>query len=347
MSDWITLSETAGTSGTTTITVTVSSMNSGHSRNAVLKVIALNRAANVVINQTDEPTYITVYYNIPNAGRNTILHNGTHIYKMRVDGGEWIYSNYINVQQVHDYSAYTDYTFSTSGIHMIEYDTVDKKISSNNYGGPNFSYLSNIVEVNIPGAYTEIGAGTFSNSINLSSITLHEGTEIINGFNNTSITYIVVPESVTYIGANCFSDCTSLKTIKIPDSVTEVKGSCFSGCTSLENVILPSGCTNIAGAAFSGCTSLKTITLPSTLNGLGSYAFADCSSLKEIYSYRYSYVSIYEPGSPIDTGNKPFLNVGLNGILHYPAGSNYYSYYWMPNREGYLGYYGWTAVEDL
>ena len=70
---------------------------------------------------------------------------------------------------------------------------------------------------------------------------LKDGTLEIRGFAGDEAKEIVIPETVkgkkvTSIGDAAFMDCTSLTSVMIPDSVTKIGGYAFSGCTSLETV---------------------------------------------------------------------------------------------------------------
>lgn len=47
------------------------------------------------------------------------------------------------------------------------------------------------------------------------------------------ITSVVIPDSISAIGANAFSNCVNLKSINIPVSVTTMEEQVFSGCTNL------------------------------------------------------------------------------------------------------------------
>ena len=59
------------------------------------------------------------------------------------------------------------------------------------------------------------------------------------------MTSITIPEGVTEIGHNAFSDCSGLTSVIISKSVTEIGNDAFNGCNSLENITILSSVTNI------------------------------------------------------------------------------------------------------
>ena len=115
--------------------------------------------------------------------------------------------------------------------------------------------------------------------------------------------YIDFTESITSIGSDAFSGCSSLTSITIPDSVTEIGHKAFNKCSSLTafygkyasvdnrfliidgvlnsfapagltEYIIPDSVTSIGSYAFSGCTSLKSITIPESVTSIEEYAFS-------------------------------------------------------------------------
>lgn len=83
--------------------------------------------------------------------------------------------------------------------------------------------------------------------------------------NCSSLTSVVIPDSVTSIGEYAFTYCSSLTSVVIPDSITSIGYRDFAGCTSLTSVEIGNGVTSIGGEAFSGCNSLRSIIFNGTL----------------------------------------------------------------------------------
>ena len=91
-----------------------------------------------------------------------------------------------------------------------------------------------------------------------------------------------IPDTVTAIGKDAFSDCASLVTVTIPDSVRTIDYAAFENCKNLQKVTIPESVKTIGSSAFSGCESLYDINIPSKVNSIGSAAFARCTSLSSI-----------------------------------------------------------------
>ena len=98
----------------------------------------------------------------------------------------------------------------------------------------------------------------------------------------SSLTSIIIPDTVTSISKNAFRNCTNLTSINIPNGITIIEDGVFLGCTSLRTIVIPEGVTSIGKNAFANCSSLISISLPSTLESIGDYAFNKCESLYNI-----------------------------------------------------------------
>jgi len=138
-----------------------------------------------------------------------------------------------------------------------------------------------------------------------------EGTRIICNhafFWCSSLSNIVVPNSVISIGDRAFSCCSSLSSIVIPDSVTDIGNDAFSHCSSLSSIVIPDSVTDIGNDAFSHCSSLSNIVIPDSVTSIGDYAFSGCSSLSNIVI----------PDSVISIGNGVFSGCLLLEYISIP-----------------------------
>ena len=148
-------------------------------------------------------------------------------------------------------------------------------------------------------------------------VNVKEGTLIIGiqaFYNCSSVTNVVIPNTVTTLEEGAFYVCESLANITIPNSVTSIGRFVFTGCFNLEqiaveegnpvydsrnncnaiietasntllfgckNTIIPSSVTNI-GSAFNYTSTPTSITIPDGVKTIESNAFAYCENLTSI-----------------------------------------------------------------
>lgn len=123
-------------------------------------------------------------------------------------------------------------------------------------------------------------------------------------FRSSNFRRIVLPDSITFIGAEAFKDCPSLEYVKLPLDLQVIQRSSFENCESLIEVVLPYGLKRIAKGAFRNCPELKSLNhfmkrgisatmtvdydlvernLPSGLDYIGESAFDGCASLTDVH----------------------------------------------------------------
>ena len=90
-----------------------------------------------------------------------------------------------------------------------------------------------------------------------------------------------VPNGVTSIEEEAFS-CCGLKEISLPDSVDYLGANLFCNCTELESVRLPANLKILPPFLFCGCKSLKKVEMPLEIQDFSEGLFAECASLEEI-----------------------------------------------------------------
>lgn len=95
-------------------------------------------------------------------------------------------------------------------------------------------------------------------------------------FNCSNITTIIIPDSVTRIGARAFSDCSELTSVTIPSNLKYLDTGAFSRCSKLTSIALPNTLISIGGGAFADCMGFKEFTIPEGVLTIGDSAFISC-----------------------------------------------------------------------
>ena len=77
---------------------------------------------------------------------------------------------------------------------------------------------------------------------------------------NTTLTAIVLPDTITKIGESAFKNCTNLENINITESITVFGNQCFNGCAKLTGTLtIGANVTSIGYVAFNGTGYTKLV----------------------------------------------------------------------------------------
>jgi len=146
-----------------------------------------------------------------------------------------------------------------------------------NYGdkvSDGFIYTDNGSEVTITSCENQNFCGT---SIvipsTIDSMPVTAVAEYAFAYNNSDITDVSLPNTLTTIGRHAFIGDDWIGSINIPDSVTSMGDSAFYGCQGLTSITIGTGLTQIPPFAFTGASSLANLSLPNTLTTVGEGAF--------------------------------------------------------------------------
>lgn len=170
-----------------------------------------------------------------------------------------------------------------------------------------FENCSSLTTVQASSALTSIGSRAFAETSALSSFTFPQTLTAVGAesFTGSGIVTANLPQSITYLGAGAFADCTKLVYAQVPAAIQAVRERTFRNCTELKNVSIPEGIRYIGAAAFQNDVSLQTVdfaqsllticdnafegsgvgeglVLPPALRTIGSRAFAGCMRLTSL-----------------------------------------------------------------
>jgi hypothetical protein len=177
-----------------------------------------------------------------------------------------------------------------------------------------FAFTTNNGAITITRYYGPLGTNvTIPSSINGWPVTTIAGKD----FQNSGLTSVTIPKSVTNIAGGAFAYTATLTAITvatnnpaysslngvlfnrnqtslvqypggklgayaIPNNVSSIGSEAFAGCTNLTGVTIGNNVTSIGFRAFDICTSLTSATVPNSVTTMGGGAFTFCTSLTNI-----------------------------------------------------------------
>ena len=151
--------------------------------------------------------------------------------------------------------------------------TVPNTVTTIGYSA--FYFAQHLTNISIPASVTSIGNDAFGNSPSLTTINIpplitNLGYSLFGG--STQLATIIFDSSnnLLTIGDYVFQD-TAITSITLPNSVTSIGSFAFFGAVSLSSITIPPPVTSIGSNAFLSCTSLTDVSLTlSAINALNS-----------------------------------------------------------------------------
>ena len=160
-----------------------------------------------------------------------------------------------------------------------------------------------------------------------------------DAFFYSDLTSIVIPPSVTTIGAGAFWGCSSLSSVTFAEGsqLSVIMNDAFYDCPALSSIIIPASVTTIGECAFQYCYLLSSVTFAegSKLNAIGIYAFnstaltsieipASVTSIG-LYAFTSSYnlasVTVNWTESLPSLDIYTFTDINENAVLNVPFGT--------------------------
>ena len=163
----------------------------------------------------------------------------------------------------------------------------------------------------------------------IKSITLSNGLEEIAdcAFQNTSISEIVIPDTVKKIGINIFKDCKNLTKVTFPTGIETIPERTFYNCDNLTTVNIPDTVKTISAKAFYNCSYLNTVNISNSVEVIENKAFYQCEKLKTVN---------------IDT-----VSCSLNVIAGYAFSETDITNFSLPNKIDTIAEYSFANCSNL
>jgi len=159
------------------------------------------------------------------------------------------------------------------------------------YGGVTYSVTSigdraflnctKLTKITIPTSVTSITGDANFENCRLKTVDIPPGVTRLGGqvFKYNTLTSITIPDNITSIGDNAFSQCGQLTSITLSPNITKIPDYMLYGAYSLKEISIPSAVTSIGAYAFRGCSALKTIQIPSAVTSIGYEVFRECTEV--------------------------------------------------------------------
>lgn len=122
-----------------------------------------------------------------------------------------------------------------------------------------FYAMTSLEKIVFPSCVTNICRFACKDCTNLAEVLFPANLNSIEEyvFDNSGLTSIEIPSSVTYLSYAVFRGNTRLKNATILANISSIPSCLFERCSALETVKIPSSVFEVGDMAFEGCTSLK------------------------------------------------------------------------------------------
>ena len=128
-----------------------------------------------------------------------------------------------------------------------------------------------------------VGDNALGNNTTINFLVIPNSIKTIGNYSffNTAISTVIIPKSLESIGNYAFASSLSLARIDYPDDVmlTSIGNYAFQNCDSLTEVIIPESVTSIGNNAFSHCDGLVNVTIESQAVTNSENLFMSCTNL--------------------------------------------------------------------
>ena len=268
--------------------------------------------------------------------RNTVLEVGTHLF-----------NNCTSLTSITDpegINKLTDYMFANTGFDKINIPATITNIS----GDGIFENCKNLSVVTFADGiqiekYTTLGGRAFYGCDKLESIKLPDGISELGDWDNgmafgncTSLKYVYIPGTCSYIGPSAFYNCTSLETVELDERFF---------WTDEQDVNYEYGMYGIGAYAFYNCVSLKRFEFPpESLGDVYPHAFENCTSLDGVYyikGWSWLYGTFFKNCTNIDEIH--FENFDGN----YNEDCDEICMDWYGPSKDNGSFYGWTSEQKV
>ena len=126
---------------------------------------------------------------------------------------------------------------------------------------------------------------------------------------NGGLTSLIIPSSVTNIGAEAFLQCGFVTNVTMAEGLMTIEDGAFSYSFSLPNLTIPNSVTSIGAFAFFNGAHLTSVVIGSGVTNIGDAAFNLCYTLTNVY---------FKGDAPV-VGSASFVTSATTTVYYLPG----------------------------